>query len=801
MSTAPLCARLCDAKTSFSRFPGCFPCRFPALSMVLLAFWSLCAFAPVATAQTTASTIFGSATPAVPGDIYTVAGNATNGSTGPSGDGGPATSASLLQASGVAIDSHGNLYISEFQGHRVRKVTPAGIISTIAGNGTAGYAGDGGAATSAELRLPSSITFDSQDNLYISDTGNNVIRKVTAAGVITTVAGGGPVGTLGDGGPATSAYLHSPEGLAFDKSGNLYISDEFNFRIRKVTPAGIISTVVGNGTFGFAGDGGQATSAELHNAIGIAIDSNGNLLIADQQNYRIRRVTADGVINTVAGSSAYLTSGDGGPATSAGLQGPLSVVADGAGNLYIADEYRIRKVDAAGIITTVAGGGTGFIPDKVPATSVQLFPFALAFDSQGSLLISNNALILELALPSTLKATTTTLTSSAAMLANGAPETLTATVSYTSGTSVPTGTVTFLDGTTTLGTGTLNASGVATLNTSTLSVGTHLLTAQYGGDSTYGASTSQAISVVVTAVTAAPTTLSLTGPANGIVGQALKLNVLLAGTGTGTPTGNVVVSSSIGGGASMNVGTVSAASAFASGGTTLSFTPTVTGATTFTASYAGDPNFQASSSTLVATIGAVPVAPGSFTMKITNPISRQTPVAGDVSADVGDTMVLAVQSQNGFNQPLALSVDMSTLPSNVQVNFTDSMGKSITSVTPQANGTTDVNVQFTYKGAVGALSGPAQSGSTGGRQLALVGLPTLMAAILFSRRTKWRYSLRLFGITACFLYCLTLQGCQNFGCDSNAPQLSDVTVTLSPPASSGVKPQHVIVELGYDPNR
>jgi sugar lactone lactonase YvrE len=326
--------------------------------------------------------------------IRTLAGNGTQGYMG---DGGAATSAELEQPFGVALDSAGNLYIAESVDNRIRKVTVAtGIITTVAGNGTVGYMGDGGAATSAELNNPTGVTLDIAGNIYIADKANNCVRKVTAAtGIITTVAGNGSAAYAGDGGLATSAELNSPTGVALDSTGNLYIADSNNNRVRKVTAAtGNITSVAGNGMGDYTGDGGAATSAGLSLPIGVALDSTGNLYIADTFNNRIRKVTvATGIITTVAGNGVGNYMGDGGAATLAALNTPSGVAVDDAGNLYIADSNnnRVRKVTAAGIITTVGGnGGTGYTGDGGAATSAELrYPYGVALDNTGNILIAD----------------------------------------------------------------------------------------------------------------------------------------------------------------------------------------------------------------------------------------------------------------------------------------------------------------------------------------------------------------------------------------------------------------------------
>jgi sugar lactone lactonase YvrE len=211
------------------------------------------------------------------------------------------------------------------------------IISTVAGNGIAGFSSDGGPATSSELNGPSGVAVDAAGNLFIADTDNNRIRKVTPSGIISTVAGSGSQGFSGDGGQAILARLYWPTDVRVDAAGNLFIADYSNNRIRKVTPGGIISTVAGNGTWGFSGDGGQATSARLGHPTSIAVDAAGNLFIADADNQRVRKVTPGGIISSVAGNGSEGFSGDGAQATLAQLAYPVGVAVDSTGNLFISD--------------------------------------------------------------------------------------------------------------------------------------------------------------------------------------------------------------------------------------------------------------------------------------------------------------------------------------------------------------------------------------------------------------------------------------------------------------------------------
>lgn len=300
-----------------------------------------------------------------------------------------AVKASIPLPSGVAVDSSGNVYFTS--GHSVFKIDSNGTLTRVAGNSRAGYSGDGGPATSAQLNGPYSLAIDRAGTLYIADGGNHRIRKVSSNGTIATLAGTGVAGYSGDGGPAISAQLNAPLGVTVDNSGNVYIADSFNQRIRKVAPEGIISTVAGDGTCCFSGDNGLAAKAQLHQPEGVAVDGAGNLYIADLGNARVRKVSPSGVISTIAGTSSSGTAGDGGPATSAQLQIPWTVAVDPTGNVYISDANRVRKVVPGGAITTVAGILTaGFSGDGGVATKAQLDqPFGVAADASGNLFIAD----------------------------------------------------------------------------------------------------------------------------------------------------------------------------------------------------------------------------------------------------------------------------------------------------------------------------------------------------------------------------------------------------------------------------
>lgn len=323
--------------------------------------------------------------------INTIAGN---GVAGAAGDGSAAISAQLNVPYGVAIDALGNLYIADMSNNKIRKVNTSGIITTFAGTGVQGYSGDGAAATSAKLAGPTGVAVDASGNVYIADNSNNRIRKVNTSGIITTVAGiGGASGFTGDGGAATAAKLANPWGLTLDKNGNIYFSDSQNHRIRKINTSGIISTIAGIGSNGFSGDGSAATSAMLNLPCGVAIDTIGNVYIADRNNRRVRKVDVTGIITTFAGTGVTGYSGDGGAATSAQLSSHYGIGIDEAGNIYIGDTNNgcVRKVNTAGIISTMAGIGTlGYSGDGGLATNAQLnMPTGIAFDYYGNAFIAD----------------------------------------------------------------------------------------------------------------------------------------------------------------------------------------------------------------------------------------------------------------------------------------------------------------------------------------------------------------------------------------------------------------------------
>ncbi len=328
------------------------------------------------------------------GTIATAAGRGSGSTSyGFSGDGGMANAAQLYQPRAVTFDADGNTFIADALNQRIRRITPAGTISTVAGNGIEGFAGDGGSALDASLNQPHGVAVDSRGNLYIADSGNNRIRRVSPAGTITTIAGDGTPAAGGDGGPAKDAFLKQPKTLAL-RGDDLYIADAGNNRIRKIDlDSGDITSVAGVTAAGFTGDGGPAQKARLNSPAGVAVTSSGTVYIADTDNHRVRRIGSSGDITTVAGTGTAGFSGDGGRAKDAQLNDPRAVAVDGEGNLYIGEELgqRVRRVSPSGTITTIVGTGVGgYAGDGGPATQAQIDRLrAITIDSAGHLWIAD----------------------------------------------------------------------------------------------------------------------------------------------------------------------------------------------------------------------------------------------------------------------------------------------------------------------------------------------------------------------------------------------------------------------------
>ncbi|MEG9438136.1 Ig-like domain repeat protein [Edaphobacter sp. HDX4] len=323
---------------------------------------------------------------------------AGNGTSGDSGDEGAATSAQFIYPVRPAIDAAGNIYVPDLFGNRVRKIDTSGKITTFAGNGTAGYSGDNGHATTAQIDTPEAVAVDAAGNVYISDFGNQRIRKVDTNGMITTFAGTGTAGFSGDGGLATAAMLKSPFGLAVDASGNVYFADNGNQRVRKIGTDGKITTVAGTGTTAYNNDGIAATSANIWGPVAIALDASGNLYIGDNGNHRIRKVFAStGYIKTVVGdgTTGSGSAGDNGSALDAQVGSITDIKFDASGNMYVSDStlQRVRKIGTGGVITAFAGNGTaGSSGDGGLALAASLnSPAGLAIDSKGVIYVADES--------------------------------------------------------------------------------------------------------------------------------------------------------------------------------------------------------------------------------------------------------------------------------------------------------------------------------------------------------------------------------------------------------------------------
>ncbi|WP_353071445.1 Ig-like domain repeat protein [Tunturiibacter gelidoferens] len=497
----------------------------------------------------------------------------------------------LVLPSAIVFDSVGNLYFAETGNYVIRKVDTVGNITTIAGTGTQGFSGDTGPATTATLDSPQGLALDTANDLYIADTHNHRIRKLNlTTGIITTIAGT-TSGFSGDGAPALSSQLNLPTALATDASGNLYLADTGNHRIRRITSAtGLITTIAGTGTQGYSGDGVLAISAAIDSPTGIAVDTSNNLYLADTHNHRIRKITSStGIITTIAGTGLPGFSGDTTPATAATLALPHGLTADASGNLYLADtaNHRIRRIDAVtGLITTVVGDGTqAFAGDNGPPTAASLdSPTATSLSPANNLTLSDtgNQRIRQVETQPASSSTITTI----AGLGSTAPGALTLTapsvIPYGTGqltaslaTSPATGSITFLETTSattkTLGTAAL-VSNTATLPTTSLPAGAYTLTATYSGDHTHPSAQSPAFALTIAPqqLTAIITPISLTygqpipsisGTLTGVLPQdAAALTVTFTTASAGSPVGTYPITPVLTGSAAGNY-TVAAPSA------------------------------------------------------------------------------------------------------------------------------------------------------------------------------------------------------------------------------------------------
>lgn len=598
---------------------------------------------------------------------------AGNGVAGFSGDNGPAISASFASPFGIGLDASGDLFISASGNARVQAVIAAsGIIVNVAGGGTGGA---GGLATAAALTGPCGVALDFSGDLYISDTcvaaagggggggsgANGSVSRIwrvdAITGIITSVAGAASSGFSGDGGPATSALLNVPVGLAIDASGDIFVADSSNCRIRRIDAiTGVITTVAGNGTAAFAGDGGPATSASLNTPSGVAVDSMGNLFIADAMNNRIRRVDAvTGIITTVAGTGSASFNGDGIPAVSASLNTPFDVRLNSAGNLIIADSenYRIRMVDmSSGLIWTVAGNGStpssgcgSGAGGKATQAALSL-PVSVAVSPSGPLYISElrGNCVQVVSLPSPFADTAVTISANGgSTIPAGTPAMLTATLSAINGLAASaTGSVAFFDGTNTLLGQVAVANGSAAFTTSSLSQGKHTINAIYSGDPAFAYAVAPLFALTITAPQATVALAATPNPAPP--NQAITLTATLTpSTATGTVT-------FLNGGSTLGTATI------ANGVATLSGVMLAPGTYSLTAQYSGNSTFPAATSpavnltvkaasTVVVTSSANPSITGqavTFTATVTPPAAT-----GSVQFSDGSTILGTSTLTNG----------------------------------------------------------------------------------------------------------------------------------------------------------
>jgi N-acetylneuraminic acid mutarotase/sugar lactone lactonase YvrE len=585
------------------------------------------------------------------GLITTIAGDGQSGSVA---SGIPATSAQLFLPDGIAVDASNNIFIADSGNNRVVRVDAvSGILTVVAGNGAAASGGDGGPATLASIKGPGSVALDAAGDLFISEGGGNRIRCVNAqTGVIVTIAGTGTAGFSGDGGPAASAAINGPSGLALDSAGNLYFADSGNYRVRRIdATTQTITTIAGNGTNAFTADGQLAAGNSLALPVWVAFDSSGGLLVSEFWSYRIRRVDpVSGLLSTVAGNGSTNFTGDGVPATGAGIGFPSGMAVDPNGDLFFADGTgRVRRVDAiTGSITTVAGNGTGLqgeiafagstgtgpsywcmspvYGDGGPATSAIVeSPFGIQLTSGGNLLVSDTyeCRVRQVDLPSPYSYTNTVLTTSATTLQPGQQVLLTATVSPIGTTGVPTGSIQFVDESagmgptpTVLGTAALSggtASRVLSLNQA------YSIMAVYSGDNSFNGSGSPEIAITYSSAAKLIATVTLSANQNPSPAGAPTVFTATVTPPAGTttvPTGPVLL---------YDGSTLVTIVNLANGVATLSDTFTASGSHAMTATYLGDNNYsQVASAVLTETVGGSTPVSVSLTSSAPNSVYGQS---------------------------------------------------------------------------------------------------------------------------------------------------------------------------------
>jgi sugar lactone lactonase YvrE len=666
----------------------------------------------------------------------------------------PAQQPTLLLPSAVAYDSAGDLFFVDTNRNQTFEVTLAGALTTIAGTGIQGFSGDSGPATNAELNAPQGIAIGPDNTIYIADTGNQRIRSITG-GQITTIAGTGTRGFTGDGAAATTATLNIPTALAIDPQGALLLCDTANHRIRRIS-TGIITTIAGTGTQGFSGDNSPATAAELDSPAGIASATDGHIILADTHNHRLRLITPTGIITTIAGTGTPGYSGDGSAATGAQLSLPRGISLDASGNILFADSnnQRIRSINAQGIITTIAGSGVqGLAPDGSASTATPInTPHAVAVSTFGSSVFaeSPNHLIREVAangelytveVPPTPRSSSISITTPASLIYGQAS----ARITVSGSAATPQGTILLLDGTTSLASTTLT-SGAAAIPLPSLTAGPHTLTATYAGDG------------INPSATSTPTLINIAQAQSNVIlqpltqasytGLPLLLTANLTSSTTGTPTGEVDF---------LDGSILIAKTTAINGLATATYTSPPQGNHNLTASYLGDTNFLAStSSTVTATVSTMP----DFTLTATTP--SQT-LQGGLIAGYAFTIS---PSGGPFTGNVTFSV------TGLQPGATASFSPA--TVVPGASGTT--TTMSIQTAALASLEAPHRLWQNNSALLCLMLLP-FAGLCLCKRRKAWRF-------LALTLFLATTFGCGARTLSTGSAQSQSYTLVVTATSSN-----------------